>query len=102
MPRCAAHEIARAFTGWRLEDDGTAYLKTNQHDYESEFPQRGPKAIFDNAHGFGPGGASFTTQGEGENEIDVVIDILFDHEDSDGQKRELDLRTRRRGPWQGS
>jgi uncharacterized protein (DUF1800 family) len=77
-------QISRAFTGWRL-DDGVAYLRASQHDTEAEFPARGPKALFDNAHGFGVGGASFTTGGEGENEIDEVIDILFAHLDSDGE-----------------
>ncbi len=78
-------QIARAFTGWRLKEHTGAYLDEGRHDFETEFPERGPKAIFDNAHGFGPGGASFTTSGEGENEIDVVIDIIFDHLDSDGE-----------------
>jgi len=78
-------QIARAFTGWKVdEDEEAAFLNTNQHDFEAEFPARGPKVLFDNAHGFLPGGASFTTGGEGENEIDEVIDIIFDHLDSDG------------------
>ncbi len=78
-------QIARAFTGWRVkESENLAFLKTSQHDTMAEFPSRGPKVLFDSAHGFPPGGASFTTGGEGENEIDEVIDILFDHLDSDG------------------
>jgi uncharacterized protein (DUF1800 family) len=79
-------QIARAFTGWRIDEEmGLAYLKEGQHDYMSNFPSRGPKVLFDNAYGFPLGGASFTTGGEGENEIDEVIDILFAHTDSDGQ-----------------
>jgi uncharacterized protein (DUF1800 family) len=79
-------QIARAFTGWRIDEEmGLAYLKEGQHDTMSNFPSRGPKVLFDNAYGFPSGGASFTTGGEGENEIDEVIDILFAHTDSDGQ-----------------
>ena len=77
-------QIARAFTGWR-EDDGEAFLNDGQHDYMIDFPERGPKVLFDNAHGFPPGGVSFTTGGEGANEIDEVIDVIFDHLDSDGE-----------------
>ncbi len=78
-------QIARAFTGWKINGDGEAYLKINKHDFMAEFPGRGPKVLFDNAYGFPPGGASFTTGGEGENEIDEVVDILFAHTDSDGE-----------------
>ena len=79
-------QIARAFTGWRAsEDTGLAFLDTGEHDYMVDFPSRGPKILFDNAHGFPIGGASFTTGGEGENEIDEVIDIIFSHLDSDGE-----------------
>jgi uncharacterized protein (DUF1800 family) len=77
-------QIARAFTGWRIDDDGVAFLQGGQHDTMAEFPARGPKILFDNAHGFPPGGASFTVGGEGANEIDEVTDILFAHTDSDG------------------
>lgn len=82
-------QIARAFTGWTIdEDDEVAFLQVSQHDFESEFPARGPKAIFDNAHGFPVGGADFgsgSVAGEGAAEIDTVIDIIFDHLDSDGE-----------------
>jgi uncharacterized protein (DUF1800 family) len=77
-------QIARAFTGWRYDDDG-AYLDTSRHDYMANWPARGPKVIFTTTGGFGPGGRSFTVNGEGEAEIDAVIDILFDHTDSQGQ-----------------
>lgn len=77
-------QIARAFTGWRIGDP-EAYLDGDDHDTTAEFPARGPKTLFANAHGFGVGGASFTVGGEGENEIDEVIDILFSHLDSDGE-----------------
>ncbi len=78
-------QIARAFTGWRVEDIGESFLLETQHDYMIDFPARGPKILFDNAHGFGPGGASFTVGGEGANEIDEVTEIIFQHTDSDGQ-----------------
>ena len=78
-------QIARAFTGWRVDFD-EAYFEPEEHDYNSEFlAQRGPKNIFVNAHGFGPSGAAFDAQGEGEPEIDEVIEIIFSHLDSDGE-----------------
>jgi uncharacterized protein (DUF1800 family) len=77
-------QIARAFSGWRPSDDG-AYLDAGQHDTEAEFPERGSKVLFKNTYGFDAAGASFTTGGEGANEIDEVIDILFAHLDSDGE-----------------
>lgn len=77
-------QIARAFTGWTIEEDG-AFFDADQHDFDAEFSaSRGPKVLFDNAHGFPPGGVSFTTAGEGAAEIDTVIEILFAHTDSDG------------------
>jgi uncharacterized protein (DUF1800 family) len=82
-------QIARAFTGWRHDSKGQPSLQTDQHDFSDgagEFPQRGPKVIFKTRGGFGPGGRSFTVNGQGAPEIDTVVDILFDHRDSDGQK----------------
>jgi len=79
-------QIARAFTGWDAYGRGPTHLHDYDHDYMDEFPERGPKRIFVNAHGFGPGGADFTLPGgEGEAEIDQVIDILLQHRDSDNQ-----------------
>ena len=77
-------QIARAFTGWRY-DKGEAYLSTSRHDYMADYPSRGPKVIFKTTGGFGPGGRSFTVNGEGEPEIDAVIDIIFAHRDSAGK-----------------
>jgi len=51
----------------------------------ADWPARGPKVIFQSTGGFGAGGRSFTTLGEGANEIDEVIDVIFDHTDSQGQ-----------------
>jgi uncharacterized protein (DUF1800 family) len=77
-------QIARAFTGWRVDDEGVPFLNSGQHDYMASYPARGPKVLFKGAHGFPGGGASFTAGGEGENEIDEVVEILFQHTDSDG------------------
>jgi|SRR5688572_5851638 uncharacterized protein (DUF1800 family) len=77
-------QIARAFTGWRSGDDGP-FLNDNQHDYTAEFPERGPKVIYQSAGGFGGAGRDFTANGEGEPEIDTVVDIIFEHTDSQGE-----------------
>lgn len=78
-------QIARAFTGWSIRaEDLSAFLYDVAHDYQDRFPQRGPKVIFRNRGVFGAAGRSFTMQGEGPQEIDVVTDILFEHRDSDG------------------
>lgn len=89
-------QIARAFTGWRYTGSkADAYLNEDQHDYTDEFPERGPKVIFKTTGGFGPGGRNFAVNGEGEPEIDAVVDIIFDHRDSDG-KNTVARRTTRR------
>ena len=88
-------QIARAFTGWRYDDKEVAFLRENRHDYMAEFPERGPKVLFDNVHGFGPGGADFAANGEGEAEIDTVVDILFQHTDTDAMNT-VARRTARR------
>jgi uncharacterized protein (DUF1800 family) len=84
-------QIARAFTGWTYDGD-TAEFHSSQHDYMADFPGRGPKVVFKNAHGFGPAGASLTANGEGAPEIDTVIDVLFQHTDTNG-KRTVARRT---------
>jgi uncharacterized protein (DUF1800 family) len=78
-------QIARAFTGWRYDDKGNAFLDPDHHDFMADFPERGPKTIFTVRGGFGAGGRSFAAGGEGAAEIDHVIDILFAHTDSDGK-----------------
>src|SRR5690606_31257031 len=50
-------QIARAFTGWRYKQNGTAYLDRSNHDFTSEFPERGPKRIFETTGNIG--GADF-------------------------------------------
>src|SRR6185369_4781812 len=78
-------QIARAFTGWRYDDRSRAYLDDGEHDFVADFPGRGPKTIFQSTGGFGAAGRDFDDQGEGAQEIDRVIDILFDHTDSTGK-----------------
>ena len=77
-------QIARAFTGWRYSRQG-AILDAREHDFMADFPERGPKVIFQSTGGFGAGGRSFTVNGEGAPEIDTVIDIIFQHRDTDGK-----------------
>ena len=78
-------QIARAFTGWRYDDRSRAYLDDSAHDFVADFPGRGPKTIFQSTGGFGAAGRAFDDQGEGAQEIDRVVDILFDHTDSTGK-----------------
>ena len=86
-------QIARAFTGW--DYDKVAFFKSYDHDEMADFPERGPKVIFQSTGGFGPAGRSFTIGGESENEIDEVVDIIFEHTDSEG-KNTVARRTARR------
>ncbi len=79
-------QIARAFTGWDY-DHGNAVFIGYRHDYTADFPARGPKVIYQTTGGFGSAGRSFIpTTGEGEGEIDAVIDIIFEHTDTNGKK----------------
>ncbi len=78
-------QIARAFTGWRLDDKDVAVFRDGSHDYNAEFPERGPKVIFKTRGGFGPGGVDLAGFGEGAIEIDVVVDLVLGHRDSQGQ-----------------
>jgi uncharacterized protein (DUF1800 family) len=86
-------QIARAFTGWRYASNGKSYLRVDDHDFAAEFPERGPKVIFQTLGQIG--GADFSVNGEGEPEGDTVIDILFTHRDTDG-KNTIARRTARR------
>ena len=95
-------QIARAFTGWDFDDKGVAFLLEDRHDFASDFdgvpvsePNRGPKVIYKTTGQFGPGGRSFTTSGEGPAEIDVVVDVIFEHRDTD-LKNTVARRTARR------
>jgi uncharacterized protein (DUF1800 family) len=87
-------QIARAFTGW--DYDKTAFFKDYDHDYDEDWgAERGPKVIYQSTGGFGAGGRSFAANGEGVAEIDTVVDIIFDHKDSQG-KNTVARRTARR------
>jgi len=72
-------QIARAFSGWRYDDHGNAFLDDGNHDGGS------PKIIYQSTGGFGAGGQDITDQGSGPGEIDRVIDIIFAHTDSTGK-----------------
>jgi uncharacterized protein (DUF1800 family) len=78
-------QLARAFTGWRLDDKGLATFREGSHDYNEEYPERGPKIIFKTRGGFGPGGIDLATPGEGPFEIDYAIEAILAHRDSQGQ-----------------
>lgn len=89
-------QIARAFTGWDYEyNSGNSVFHDYDHDYMADFSGRGPKTIYQSTGGFGPGGKSYVTGGEGAQEIDAVIDVIFQHTDTNG-KNTVARRTARR------
>ena len=77
-------QLARAFTGWRRDKD-KPYFDEGDHDFEDDYPERGPKVVFTQTGGFGAGGRSFAASGEGTQEVDTVVEILLAHRDSDGK-----------------
>ncbi len=77
-------QIARAFTGWRYSRRDAVFVES-RHDFMADFPERGPKVIYKSTGGFGSGGRSYTVNGEGDVEIDAVIDVIFAHRDTDGK-----------------
>lgn len=77
-------QTARAFTGWTYDGSNKPRFEDYRHDYTDEFPERGPKVLFPGRPGFPVGGASFGSP-EGATEIDQVVDILFQHTDSQGK-----------------
>jgi uncharacterized protein (DUF1800 family) len=89
-------QIARAFTGWDYDfGNGQSEFDADDHDFMADYPERGPKVIFKVRGGFGPAGRSFSDQGEGTQEIDRVVDVIFDHTDTEGKKT-VARRTARR------
>ena len=91
-------QIARAFTGWRYNDNGSPFLDDDRHDYEADFPARGPKVIYSGNAGVAsrPGGGDYTQPGgEGEAEIGTVIDVIFSHTDTAGQNTVARRTTKR-------
>src|SRR5262249_42715422 len=67
-------QIARAFTGWRYDDHGNAFLDQDNHDFEADFPARGSKVIYQSTGGFGVAGRDFSDQGEGAGASDLIVD----------------------------
>ncbi len=91
-------QIARAFTGWDyIYNSGEAVFHDYDHDYMADFPTRGAKTIYKSTGGFGGGGKSYAANAgeEGPQEIDAVIDIIFQHTDTNG-KNTVARRTARR------
>src|SRR6185295_14079081 len=98
-------QIARAFTGWDYEyNTGASFLNDYDHDWafttadhDAEFPERGAKVIYKSTGGFGSGGRSYapTAADEGSQEIDAIIDVIFQHTDTDA-KNTVARRTARR------
>ena len=85
-------QIARAFTGWRVNDKDEPYFTLSRHDTGTgnpadPYPERGPKVIFQNKAPFGPAGFDFgAAAGTAyETEIDHVTDAIFMHQDSSGR-----------------
>jgi uncharacterized protein (DUF1800 family) len=98
-------QIARAFTGWSYDSRSlAATFDEGDHDFLSQYPSRGPKQIYGTPRPNPPGPAgnfggfgspqSFAAN-EGAAEIDAVIDIIFQHTDSDG-KNTVARRTTKR------
>jgi len=81
-------QIARAFTGWNYDyRKAKPYFDDYYHDYTADFSERGPKVIYKNHGGFQPTGRNYapTADDEGAQEINAVIDIIFDHKDTSGK-----------------
>jgi uncharacterized protein (DUF1800 family) len=81
-------QIARAFSGWNWDSRPKAHFNDYDHDYSIDFAERGPKVIY-KSHGqfapLGDGRDYALPAGEGPLEIDQVIDLIFEHRDTDGK-----------------
>ncbi len=89
-------QIARAFTGWTYDHGhGTVSFDDGDHDYIADFPSRGggTKRIFASTGAFAT--PPHFDQPEGDSEIDQVVDIIFQHRDTD-LKNTVARRTTRR------
>ena len=83
-------QIARAFTGWRYDDSNEPFLRDQRHDFGTD------KVIYKSTGGFGAAGVNLTDiNGTGVGEIDAVIDVIFQHRDTDGRST-VARRTARR------
>lgn len=73
-------QIARAFTGWRYDDKNEPFLREQRHDF-------GPgKVVYKQTGQFGAAGVDYAAlNGEGPGEIDAVIDVIFQHRDTQGK-----------------
>ena len=91
-------QIARAFTGWDYEfNSGKSVFHDYDHDFIADYPERGlplgapnppgNKIIYQQTGGFGASGIAYASEGvnEGAQEIDSVIDVIFQHRDTDGK-----------------
>ena len=91
-------QIARAFTGHDYDHKGATFHDYD-HDVTTEEPgaSRGPKIVYQSTGGpGGPSGKNFgTLYGEGAKEIEAVVDIIFEHTDTDGENT-VARRTARR------
>ncbi len=83
-------QIARAFTGWRYNEQGEVFLNDSRHDFGGA-----PKVIYKSTGQFGAQGVNYASGGEGEGEIDAVVDVIFEHQDTQG-KSTVARRTARR------
>ena len=84
-------QIARAFTGWRYDDDKLeSFLRPERHDFDGA-----PKVIYTTTGQFGAGGVDYAAGGEGPGEIDAVVDVIFQHRDTNGRNTVARRITRR-------
>jgi uncharacterized protein (DUF1800 family) len=74
-------QIARAFTGWRYDEKNEPFLREQRHDFDDD---TAPKVIYKTTGQFGPGGVNYAAGGEGPGEIDAVVDVIFQHRDTQG------------------
>ena len=76
-------QIARAFSGWGYNSKGEAEFDEDRHDQgdaiENWNPARGPKVIFKKRGGFNNAAGQPFDGGSYDQEIDNVIDIIFQH-----------------------
>ena len=71
-------QIARAFTGWRYNDKLESFLDDNRHDFGSG------KVLYQSTGQFGAAGVDYAASGQGPGEIDAVVDVIFQHRDTQG------------------
>ncbi len=82
-------QIALAFTGWRYNDKNEPFLRDDRHDFGTG------KVIYEQTGQFGAAGVDYAVGGQGVGEIDAVVDIIFQHRDTQGRNT-VARRTARR------